>query len=321
MKSGLTLRWIADVWATYSDTICLSLRIALACVGATLLLGVPAAYVLARRQSRWTRLVEELLVLPVAVPGLATALALILLYGRFGSFRNELALHSGRPCAVHLAVHGALRCWRCCPRSISRRSRRARRASGASFVQRFFGIVLPNAAPGILAGALMVLTLSVGEFNLTWMLHTPLTKTLPVGLADSYASMRLEIGSAYTILFFLMIVPLLVRCSVVARPGAGAAMRPVRDAVPIRLERCAKTFADGTRALEPLDLAIAAGETLVLLGPSGCGKTTTLLRSSPGSNAGSRRPRALRRGRCDAAADRAAARSAWCSRATRCSRT
>ena len=47
-------------------------------------------------------------------------------------------------------------------------------------------------------------------------------------------------------------------------------------AVPIRLVNCAKTFADGTRALEPLDLAIAAGETIVLLGPSGCGKTTTL---------------------------------------------
>jgi putative spermidine/putrescine transport system permease protein len=42
------------------------------------------------------------------------------------------------------------------------------------------------------------------------MLHTPLTKTIPVGLADSYASMRLEIGSAYTIVFFLMIVPLLI---------------------------------------------------------------------------------------------------------------
>ncbi|HXZ01541.1 MAG TPA: ABC transporter ATP-binding protein [Stellaceae bacterium] len=48
------------------------------------------------------------------------------------------------------------------------------------------------------------------------------------------------------------------------------------EAASIRLERCAKTFADGTRALEPLELAIAAGETVVLLGPSGCGKTTTL---------------------------------------------
>jgi putative spermidine/putrescine transport system ATP-binding protein len=46
-------------------------------------------------------------------------------------------------------------------------------------------------------------------------------------------------------------------------------------AVPRSLSNCGKTF-DGHRVLEPVDLNIAAGETLVLLGPSGCGKTTTL---------------------------------------------
>src|SRR5947207_7694120 len=81
---------------------------------------------------------------------------------------------------------------------------------GASPWRRFRDVIVPNAAPGILAGSLMVVTLSMGEFNMTWMLHTPLTKTLPVGLADSYASMRLEIGSAYTLIFLVMIVPLLV---------------------------------------------------------------------------------------------------------------
>lgn len=44
----------------------------------------------------------------------------------------------------------------------------------------------------------------------------------------------------------------------------------------IDLQSCAKTFAGGARVLEPLDLSIDPGETLVLLGPSGCGKTTTL---------------------------------------------
>jgi putative spermidine/putrescine transport system ATP-binding protein len=44
----------------------------------------------------------------------------------------------------------------------------------------------------------------------------------------------------------------------------------------VRVENCGKTFADGTRALEPATLDIARGETLVLLGPSGCGKTTML---------------------------------------------
>jgi len=44
----------------------------------------------------------------------------------------------------------------------------------------------------------------------------------------------------------------------------------------VRIDACGKTFADGTRALEPATLDIAHGETLVLLGPSGCGKTTML---------------------------------------------
>ena len=46
--------------------------------------------------------------------------------------------------------------------------------------------------------------------------------------------------------------------------------------VAVHVERCGKTFADGTRALEPATIDIARGETLVLLGPSGCGKTTML---------------------------------------------
>ena len=44
----------------------------------------------------------------------------------------------------------------------------------------------------------------------------------------------------------------------------------------IRLVNCAKTFANGTRALESCTLEMAGGETVVFLGPSGCGKTTLL---------------------------------------------
>ena len=221
VKSGLTLRWIGEVWSLYGDTVYLSLLLALACLGATLLLGVPAAYVLAKRRSRWTRLVEELLVLPVAVPGLATALALILLYGGFREFRTSWAfILVGH---VLFTLPFMVRSVLAVLSSIDLKTLEEGAASlGASFAQRFFGIVLPNCRSGVLAGALMVVTLSIGEFNMTWMLHTPLTKTLPVGLADSYASMRLEIGSAYTIVFFFMIVPLLLLLQRFAGLGAAA---------------------------------------------------------------------------------------------------
>ncbi|WP_035059085.1 ABC transporter ATP-binding protein [Andreprevotia chitinilytica] len=48
------------------------------------------------------------------------------------------------------------------------------------------------------------------------------------------------------------------------------------DAIDITLQGCAKHYPNGHRALQPTDLSIGAGETLVLLGPSGCGKTTML---------------------------------------------
>ncbi len=44
----------------------------------------------------------------------------------------------------------------------------------------------------------------------------------------------------------------------------------------IRLTGVGKTYADGTVAVQELDLEVAAGEMVCLVGPSGCGKSTTL---------------------------------------------
>jgi putative spermidine/putrescine transport system permease protein len=217
IQSGLTLRWVGEVWAGYRDTIFLSVGIALACLACTLVLGVPTAYVLAKRQTALARTLEELLVMPVAVPGLATALALIITYGAAGGFRTSwtfiLVGH------VLFTLPFMVRSVLAVLMAIDLKTLEEGAASlGASFRQRFFHIVLPNCRAGVLAGSLMVVTLSMGEFNMTWLLHTPLNKTLPVGLADAYASLRLEIASAYTLVFFLMIVPLLLAMQALSQP-------------------------------------------------------------------------------------------------------
>ncbi|HLP68854.1 MAG TPA: ABC transporter permease subunit [Rhizobium sp.] len=209
LRSGLTLEWIAVVWELYAPSTFLSLGLSLACLAVTLVIGVPAAYVLARNPGRIARAMEEFISLPLAIPGLALALALLQLYGAFKEFRTSwtfiLVGH------VLYTLPFMVRSVQSVLAAIDLKTLEEAAASlGAGPVRRFVDVVVPNALPGILAGALTVVTLSIGEFNLTWMLHTPFLKTLPVGLADSYASMRLEIASAYTLIFFVMIVPLLV---------------------------------------------------------------------------------------------------------------
>ena len=225
IRSGLTLDWVAQVWELYADTIARSFVIALTTLSVTLGLGVPAAYALHVRGGRLARAAEEIITLPLAIPGLAIALALLLTYGGFSDFRRSwLFILAGHviftlPFMVRsvIAVFAA----------IDVRTLDEGAASlGASPWRRFRDVIVPNARPGILAGSLMVVTLSLGEFNVTWMLSTPLTKTLPVGLADSYASMRLEVASAYTLVFFVMIIPLLVAMQAFA--GWGESRRRAR---------------------------------------------------------------------------------------------
>lgn len=208
LESGLTLRWVRQVWEVYGGTVGASLVLALACVACTLVLGIPCAYGLARSRARYARAFEELLLLPVAIPGLATALALILVYGNMTSLRQSF---------FFILIGHVVFTLPFMVRTVSAAFQRpellameeAARTLGAGFLHRFLGVLVPAVLPAIVAGMLMVFTLSVGEFNLTWMLHTPLTRTLPVGLADSYASMRIEVGSAYTLIFLVVILPAL----------------------------------------------------------------------------------------------------------------
>ena len=208
-KAGFTTEWIEKVLELYGDTIVRSLGIAVAALILCVVIGVPAAWILVREQrKRWAALMEEALILPLSVPGLAIGLGILLIWGGITSLRqsNLFILCGHVMFCLPFMVRSVMAVLRVEPIDAYEE---ASATLGASPWTTFLKVVVPVAMPGILAGALMVMTVSLGEFNISWMLQTPDTKTLPVGMADSYASMRLEVGSAYTFLFLVILVPIL----------------------------------------------------------------------------------------------------------------
>lgn len=208
-KAGFTTEWIEKVLELYGDTIVRSLGIAVAALVLCVVIGVPAAWILVREQrKRWAALMEEALILPLSVPGLAIGLGILLIWGGITSLRqsNLFILCGHVMFCLPFMVRSVMAVLRVEPIGAYEE---ASATLGASPWTTFLKVVVPVAMPGILAGALMVMTVSLGEFNISWMLQTPDTKTLPVGMADSYASMRLEVGSAYTFLFLVILVPIL----------------------------------------------------------------------------------------------------------------
>lgn len=197
--------WFPYVLALYGRQLARSAVLASAVVALSLAIGLPAAYGLARRRGRLATLLRVAIDAPLAVPGLAVAIGLLLAYP--GGRASGATLAAGHllytlPFFVRAAGNaltaGGLA-----------ELEEAAAAAGAGRWQRFRRIVLPIARPGILAGALMAFTISWGEFNVSFLLATPTTQTFPSALYLTYTTNSLPVAAAATTLFLAAAIPAL----------------------------------------------------------------------------------------------------------------
>ncbi len=189
----------------YGDWALFSLELALACVVVCLLVAVAAGYTLVLHPFPGSALVEELVALPLSIPGITLSMGLLATYGEL---RGPLLVLAGHllytiPFMVRV-VTATLRSF-----DVVRLETTAR-SLGASFWQRLFLVVLPNLRHAMMTGALLVFAVSWGEFNVSFLLNRGRPQTFPAVLYDTYTNQSIQISSAATTIFLIIVIPAVI---------------------------------------------------------------------------------------------------------------
>ncbi len=203
------------------DALAVSLRTSAIAHAAVLLVGTPAAYVLARSRFPGRGFVLTLVELPLVLPPAVAGIALLATFGRFGLLGGTLrALGidiSFTQTAVVLAVafvespfylRGAIAAFEAVESDLLD----AARTLGASPARVFARVALPLAAGGLGAASALALARGLGEFGATIIFAGSLrgvTQTLPLAI---YADFELDFDQALAIsaLFVLVGAAILV---------------------------------------------------------------------------------------------------------------
>lgn len=179
----------------------LSARVALWATLLSLPLGIAVAWWLARRDFRGKLLAEMLVQLPMVLPPVVPGYLLLLLLGTQGPLGGWLLEHFGIRLAFDwkgAVIASAVMAFplmvqpvRLAFRMIDPRLEQAAATLGARPWRVWLSVTLPLATPGILAGAVLCFSRSLGEFGATMAFVGNIpgqTRTLPLAIY-SYAHM------------------------------------------------------------------------------------------------------------------------------------
>lgn len=187
LPEHFTVGWYQEAWARFDLThiIGVTLVVAITVVVVSILIGVPAAYVLARRSFPLKRLVLVLFLLPILIPPITFGIPLATVMYNLGLGRTLLAV-----ILVNLVPSIPFVIITMTPfiEQINPAIENAARMSGANMRQIFTRILAPLLIPGILAAGILVLVRTVGMFDLTFLVSGPQSDTLVVSIYRAMTS-------------------------------------------------------------------------------------------------------------------------------------
>lgn len=206
---GLSTQWYSNFFndPQWYDSALYSIRIGLVVMVVATAVGTLGAVALANGRGRWRVPARGLLLAPMIVPGVITAIGIFYVFLELGitqTFIGFVLAHTVLAIPfVIVTVFASLQ-------SFDRQLLLASASLGAGPLTTFVKVMLPLIAPGVATGALFAFLTSFDEAIVSLFLAGPFTRTLPVQIYQSVtAEIDPTIAAASTMLLFLTTVIIL----------------------------------------------------------------------------------------------------------------
>lgn len=212
---GFTLRWYADFFRdpTYVEAFWLSVKLATASTCVAIVLGIPAALVIARRTFVGRGTVSAIFLSPLILPTIVIGVAILQYAAHMGFARTFLALLIGHtvlvlPYIVRTTLASLV--------GMEMAIEEAAQDLGATPVQTFFLVTLPQIKAGVIAGALFSFIMSWINVEVSIFHSTSSLTTLPVKLFN-YVEFSVDpfLGAASSLTIFLAVAVVLALDAVI----------------------------------------------------------------------------------------------------------
>jgi molybdate transport system permease protein len=213
------------------DALWLSLKTAAMSLAIILVVGTPAAYLLATRSFRGKAAVVTLVELPLVLPPAVAGIALLAAVGPSGILGGaveaagiELTLATAGVVVALTFVASPfyVRQATAAFASVDRTLLDASRTLGVSEARSFVRVMIPSAMPGLAAGTALALGRALGEFGATLMFagsFQGITQTVPLAIYDRFST---QFDSALALSAVLVAVSAAILLSVKLVQGSEA---------------------------------------------------------------------------------------------------
>jgi spermidine/putrescine transport system permease protein len=223
--TGLTLDWYRQLFT--NDLIISSLRttliVALISSVAATVIGTAAAIGISNMK-KWTRAaVMNFTYIPIINPEIVTGVSLMLLFGSFNAFFAWLGDNTGLMVGfefgfvtlalAHITFNIPYVILNVMPklRQMDRNVYEAALDLGCNEWQAFTKVVVPDIMPGIVAGFLTSVTMSLDDFIISYFVSGPTSQTLPITIFSmTRRKVSPEINALSTIIFVVVLAVLLL---------------------------------------------------------------------------------------------------------------